>query len=105
MKWIGFVAVAVVRITAGLDNAVAAFVPHSKSSFIGCNRSSRLMSTSSRNTRHHNMFMFQCDSLQSLVEMPGSMKNTVASDTTTIGNLVVPSIGVGTISWSSESCE
>jgi hypothetical protein len=27
------------------------------------------------------------------------------ADTTTLGNLVVPSMGVGTISWSSKSCK
>lgn len=29
----------------------------------------------------------------------------VCADTTSIGNLVVPSMGVGTISWSSKSCK
>ena len=37
----------------------------------------------------------------------GSNVNTekVCADTTSIGNLVVPSMGVGTISWSSKSCK
>jgi len=83
---------------------IAVFVSPSISPFTKCCRLSCLMSpSSSRKRNRQNISMYQCDSLQSIAEMPRYMKSTIASDTTTVGNLVVPSIGVGTISWSSKS--
>ena len=101
MKWVDFVAVSYVF--ASLDGVTAAFVSQSIYSFTDCCRLSCLYPSRKRNRQ--NIFMYHCGGLQSIAETPSYMKNTIASDTTTIGNLVVPSIGVGTISWSSKSRE
>lgn len=48
------------------------------------------------------------ESVDAYVSSPNEARNLVprvsVSDTTNLGSLVVPSIGMGTISWSSNNC-
>ena len=50
--------------------------------------------------RRHGMFMFQDGAVATATPVAKKLE-----DKTRLGNLMVPSVGIGTISWSSKSCK
>ena len=50
------------------------------------------------------MFLGALQKTKSPNSVGGNRKRS-SPDTTTIGDLVVPNVGIGTISWSSSSCK